>query len=238
MTEKNIEGNKLNPKDDIVLGVFIHCEGCAKTIHKSLRGFEGVEVIEIDSKNHKVTVKGEKADPIKVVERVRKKSRKHVELISPGLLSKDTQEEIKEVKKEEPKLVEITLKVNLHCPGCATDVKQTIHKLKGVLTVETYLKDSIVKVMGSMEAEKIVELVKKMEGKQAVIVKQEKKGGEKKGGGGKKDDRNKNQTEGGEHQKGGRKEKDPSSVYQNYPSHIVYAPQLFSDENPNACSIM
>lgn len=41
MTEKNVEGNKLNPKDVIVLGVFIHCQGCAQTIHKSLRGFEG-----------------------------------------------------------------------------------------------------------------------------------------------------------------------------------------------------
>lgn len=103
----------------------------------------------------------------------------------------------------------------------------------GVLTVETYLKDSIVKVMGSMEAEKIINLVKKREGKQAVIVKQEKKGGS-----GGKDDRNKNQREGGENQKGGRKERDSSSIYPNYPSHIVYAPQLFSDENPNACSIM
>lgn len=66
--------------------------------------YVGVEVIEIDSKNHKVTVKGAKADPIKVMERVRKKSRKHVELISP-VLSKDKQEEIKEVKKEEVSVV-------------------------------------------------------------------------------------------------------------------------------------
>lgn len=66
--------------------------------------YVGVEVIEIDSKNHKVTVKGAKADPIKVVERVRKKSRKHVELISP-VLSKDKEEEIKEVKKEEVSVV-------------------------------------------------------------------------------------------------------------------------------------
>lgn len=109
----------------------------------------------------------------------------------------------------------------------------------GVVTVETYLKDSIVKVMGSMEAEKVVELVKKREGKQAVVVKQEKKGS------GKKDDQNKNQNEGGgggggggEHRKGGRKEKDSSSNYPNYPTHLVYAPQLFSDENPNACSTM
>ena len=100
--------------------------------------------------------------------------------------------------------------------------------------METYLKDSIVKVTGSMEPEKIVDLVKKREGKQAVIVKQEKKGG-----GGKKDDRKKNQTTGGEYQKGGRREKDSSSsIYTNYPSHLVYAPQIFSDENPNACSIM
>ncbi|WOG84380.1 hypothetical protein DCAR_0103563 [Daucus carota subsp. sativus] len=232
MTEKNIEGKDSVPKSDIVLGVLIHCQGCARSICSSLRGFEGVEEIEIDSKNHQVTVKGARADPIKVVERVRKKCGKHVELMTP-VLSEEKKEEIKEEQKQEPRLVEITLKVNLHCPGCATDVKQTIHKLQGVVTVETYLKDSIVKVTGSMEPEKIVDLVKKREGKQAVIVKQEKKGGS-----GKKDDRKKNQTTGGEYQKGGRREKESSSIYANYPSHLVYAPQIFSDENPNACSIM
>lgn len=45
MTEKNIEGNQLSPRGVIVLGVFIHCQGCAHTIRNSLRGFEGIEII-------------------------------------------------------------------------------------------------------------------------------------------------------------------------------------------------
>lgn len=36
-----------------------------------------------DCKSHKVVVKGEKADPLKVVARVQKKSHRQVELISP-----------------------------------------------------------------------------------------------------------------------------------------------------------
>lgn len=42
-----------------------------------------MEGVEIDAKNHKVTVKGENADPNKVRERLREKSGRHVELISP-----------------------------------------------------------------------------------------------------------------------------------------------------------
>lgn len=45
--------------------------------------FKGVEGVEINAKNQKVTVKGGNADPIKVAERLRKKTGKHVELISP-----------------------------------------------------------------------------------------------------------------------------------------------------------
>lgn len=45
----------------------------------------GVEGIEIDAKNHKVNVKGKKADPVKVADRVRKKSGKNVKLFLPSL---------------------------------------------------------------------------------------------------------------------------------------------------------
>lgn len=59
----------------------------------------GVEQIEIDLKNHKVIVKGKDVDPENVVERLRKKSNKHISLISP--ISKGRKEEEKEEKKEE-----------------------------------------------------------------------------------------------------------------------------------------
>ncbi|KAI8005891.1 Heavy metal-associated isoprenylated plant protein 8, partial [Camellia lanceoleosa] len=97
--------NKPNPKGVIVLGVYMHCQGCADKIVKYLRGFDGVEQIETDMKNHIVIVKGKKADPKKILERLPKKSNKHVKLISPIL-------------RVQPKEVEVVLKIYMHSEGC------------------------------------------------------------------------------------------------------------------------
>ncbi|CAL5418707.1 unnamed protein product [Camellia sinensis] len=226
--EENKENNP-NPKGVIVLGVYMHCQGCADKIVKYLRGFDGVEQIETNMKNHTVTVKGEKADPKKILERLRKKSNKHVKLISPIL--KEKKEENKEAKKQEvqPKVVEVVLKIYMHCEGCSEDIKYRIHKMQGVMTVDTDMNNSQVTVKGMFEPNKLVEYINKRAGKHAVIMKQtlsEKK----------KDDENK----GGKKEQ---KEKDGEKIdlkdyYQIYPPGLVYAPQLFSDENPNACSVM
>ncbi|XP_059635997.1 heavy metal-associated isoprenylated plant protein 7-like [Cornus florida] len=219
---ENEESKKTqNTKGVIVLGVYIHCEGCADKVIKSLRGFDGVEEIEIDSKNHKVTVKGKNADPTKVAERLRKKTKKHVELISP--IIKEKKEEKKEKKEEPPKVVEVVLKVFMHCDGCAQDVKYRIHKMQGVHTVETDMAKAQVTVKGVFDSQKLVDYIHKRAGKRAVIVKQAapaKKEDVKKDG-----------------KKEGDKEEKTDS-YNNFPPGLVYAPQLFSDENPNACSIM
>jgi hypothetical protein len=62
----------------------------------------GVEDVIADSKAHKVVVKGKKAaaDPMKVVERVQKKTGRKVELLSP--LPPPPEEKKEEEKKEEP----------------------------------------------------------------------------------------------------------------------------------------
>ncbi|MED6203306.1 hypothetical protein PIB30_114211, partial [Stylosanthes scabra] len=63
----------------------------------------GVEEVSADSKGSKVVVKGKAADPVKVLQRLQKKSGKKVELISP--LPKPQQEGKKEqepTEKEEP----------------------------------------------------------------------------------------------------------------------------------------
>ena len=54
-----------------------------------------------DCKSHKVVVKGEKADPIKVLERVQRKSHRQVELLSP--IPKPPAEEEKKPAEEKPK---------------------------------------------------------------------------------------------------------------------------------------
>lgn len=63
----------------------------------------GVEDVSADSKAHKVVVKGKKAaaDPMKVVERVQKKTGRKVELLSPIPATKE-EEKKEEEKKEEP----------------------------------------------------------------------------------------------------------------------------------------
>lgn len=62
----------------------------------------GVEDVIADSKAHKVLVKGKKAaaDPMKVVERVQKKTGRKVELLSP--MPPPPEEKKEEEKKEEP----------------------------------------------------------------------------------------------------------------------------------------
>lgn len=66
-----------------------------------INGKAGVEEVKADSKGSKVVVKGKGADPMKVCERLQKKSGKKVELISP--LPKPPEEKKKEEEKGEEK---------------------------------------------------------------------------------------------------------------------------------------
>lgn len=59
-----------------------------------------MEEVQTDCKAHKVVVKGEKADPVKVLERVQKKSHRQVELISPIPKPHPAEDEKKKEEKE------------------------------------------------------------------------------------------------------------------------------------------
>lgn len=279
------------PPEEVVMRVFMHCEGCARKVKKILRGFDGVEDVNADSKAHKVVVKGKKAaaDPMKVVERVQKKTGRKVELLSPmPPAEKEKKEEEKkeepeppkpEEKKEEPTVLAVVLTVHMHCEACAQLIKKKILKMKGVQSVEADLKASQVTVKGVFEEAKLADYVHRRTGKHATIVKSEPVAAESAGDGNAKDD--KKAAEGGEEKKddgkeekkdggdaggdgkdadkhkdggnageGEEKDKDPAAMahlYMHYPrfNHqsgygyaYQYPPQLFSDENPNACSLM
>ncbi|KAI3696336.1 hypothetical protein L1987_79349 [Smallanthus sonchifolius] len=71
------------PRQELVLSVFMHCEGCARDVRQCLKGFDGIEHVVTDCETRKVVVTGEKVDPLKVLERVQKVSRQKVELLSP-----------------------------------------------------------------------------------------------------------------------------------------------------------
>ncbi|KAL5795307.1 hypothetical protein ACOSQ2_000127 [Xanthoceras sorbifolium] len=280
------------PPQEIVLKVYMHCEGCARKVRRSLKGFPGVEDVITDCKTHKVVVKGEKADPLKVLERVQRKSRRQVvELLSP--IPKPPSEEDKkpeekekpkpEEKKEEPQVITVVLKVHMHCEACAQEIKKRILRMKGVESAESDLKSSQVTVKGVFDPPKLVEYVYKRTGKHGVIVKQEP---EKKEAKAAAEEANKEEQkkgeEGGEKEK--EKEKDNKAVEENKekkedggggggdnegakpaataedtteetkvvevkkneyyysPGYAMemyaYPPQIFSDENPNACNVM
>jgi hypothetical protein len=69
-----------------------------------------VEEVTTDSKASKVVVKGKKADPIKVCERLRKKNGRKVELISPlPKPPEENKEENKDPPKEEEKNDEVKI---------------------------------------------------------------------------------------------------------------------------------
>ncbi|KAJ0972560.1 hypothetical protein J5N97_020519 [Dioscorea zingiberensis] len=278
------------PPEEIVMRVYMHCEGCARKVRRCLKGFDGVEDVKTDCRSHKVVVKGKKAaeDPLKVVERVQKKSGRKVELLTPlpppkpEKKEEDKKEEQEKPKDEEKKPVVITvvLKVHMHCEACAQEIKKRILKMKGVQAAEAELKSSQVTVNGVFVASELVEYVYKRTGKHAIIVKQEpeekKPQPEPEPKEDAKDEKkpdadSKDKTEAaataaeGEKKEadgGGAKEKeaagaggggdgavDETKVVElkrneyyyyprYYPAEYAYPPQIFSDENPNACAVM
>ncbi|KAL4303744.1 hypothetical protein GQ457_10G029620 [Hibiscus cannabinus] len=54
---------------EIVLKVQMHCEGCSSKVFTCLKDFQGVEEVDADMNGNMVIVKGQKADPFKVLER-------------------------------------------------------------------------------------------------------------------------------------------------------------------------
>ncbi|XP_028754950.1 heavy metal-associated isoprenylated plant protein 7 isoform X2 [Neltuma alba] len=250
--KKEVKGEKKEEEEEasteIVLKVDMHCEACARKVARALKGFEGVEEVSTDSKGSKVVVKGKAADPMKVCERLQKKSGRKVALISP--LPKPPEQKKKEEgqdkeaqqpeeKKEEapPAVVTVLLKVAMHCEACAQVIQKRIRKIQGVESVETDLGNDRVVVKGVIEPSKLVEYVYKRTGKQASIVKEEEKKEEDK-----KEEEKKEEEEDKKKEEDDNDQTDIIKKMEYWPSKYftdyAYAPQMFSDENPNACSLM
>ncbi|KAL5712492.1 hypothetical protein ACHQM5_014659 [Ranunculus cassubicifolius] len=236
--EETKEEEKKEPEpvpEEIVLNVYMHCEACARKVGRSLRKFEGVEDVITDYKAHKVVVKGKTADPIKVCERIQKKSGRKVEIISP--LPKPPEEPKEEEKPPEtkpdepPPVITVVLLVHMHCGACAQVLQKRIRKLE-----ETDVGNNQVIVKGVFDPTALCESVYRKTGKQAYIVppppapEEEKKEEEKK------------EEEKKEEEKVESKTDDIKKLeYWHLPrSYVEYAypPQIFSDENPNACTVM
>ena len=106
----------------------------------------------------------------------------------------------------------------------------------GVESVETNLANGQVIVKGVVDPSKLVDDVYKKTRKQASIVKNEEKKEEEK-----KEEKEGEKKDGEEEKAEDDKNLDiKRSEYwpSKYNSEFAYAPQIFSDENPNACSVM
>ncbi|KAK4373653.1 hypothetical protein RND71_009037 [Anisodus tanguticus] len=254
--EKKVEEKKEEKEEDevqeIVLKVDMHCEACARKVARALKGFQGVEEVTADSKASTVVVKGKNAVPLKVCERIQKKSGRKVELISP--LPKPPEENKKDEKKEElpkeekkdepPPVITVKMIIQMHCDACAQVLQKRIWKIKGVESVTTDLGNNQVIVKGGVDPEKLANDVYKRTGKQSLVVKEEEVKKEEE----KKEEEKEEEKKGSEEEKG--KEEDDKTTtdikkneYMHQKDYIFmeytnYTPQIFSDENPHACSIM
>ncbi|XP_075477918.1 heavy metal-associated isoprenylated plant protein 7-like [Primulina tabacum] len=247
--DKKEEAKKKDEEaQEIILKVDMHCEACARKVTRSLKGFQGVEDVTADCKASKVVVKGNAADPSKVCQRIQKKTGRKVELISP--LPKPPEESKKEETKPEPKeenkvepppVINVVLKVRMHCEACAQALQKRIGKIRGVESVTTDIANDQVTVKGVLDPDKLVNDVYKKTGKQTSVVKDEEKKEEEK-----KEDEKKDEKQDDKKQVEESKEEDDkkTDIKKNeywppkYNLEYAYAPQIFSDENPNACSVM
>ncbi|CAN0890805.1 Heavy metal-associated isoprenylated plant protein 7 [Linum grandiflorum] len=276
--EKKAEEAPPPPPPEIVLKVDMHCEACARKVARALKGFEGVEEVRADSKTSKVVVKGKAADPLKVWERLQKKSGRKVELISPLPKPPEEEKEAKveeqqpppkedtkepEKKDEPPPVVTVVLSIRMHCEACAQVLQKRIRKIPGVETVETDIVNGTVTVKGVVEPEKLAEHVYKKTRKHvSVVTKEEEKKKEEGSEEEKKkeeeekkkeeEDKKKKEEGGGDQEQGKTEEELMQQINEHeikrseyWPSRSSYSelyayppPQMFSDENPNACSVM
>ncbi|RLN40463.1 hypothetical protein C2845_PM01G41380 [Panicum miliaceum] len=108
----------------IVLKVDLHCAGCAGKVRKAIKRAPGVESVTADTAAGKVVVTGP-ADATELKERI-------------------------EARAKKPETV--TLKIRLHCDGCIDRIKRRIYKIKGVKDVAIDAGKDLVKVTGTMDA--------------------------------------------------------------------------------------
>lgn len=217
--EKEKEKIKTEEKKDkpepvvvtVVLNVSMHCEGCAQTVKKNILKLKGVQTVDPDFKSQKVTVKGT-VDPKKLAEHLYRRTGKRVQIQS-----------------------------------IATEVKAQDSDGKPEVASEN--KDEVKPAEGEKKDDKDGGEEKKEEAK-ADDGKGEKKDGDQNNEAEvKKDGEDKKESEppAAVKEEAGKIDATEAVMLEgkkyevSYPRYViehVHPPQLFSDENPNACSIM
>ncbi|CAN4099140.1 unnamed protein product [Withania somnifera] len=245
--EENTKEKKEEPKPSypFILYIDLHCIGCAKKIKRTILKIRGVEGVMINMEQNQVTINGVIA-PQAVCDRIVKKTNRVAKILSP-LPQAEDESVCEVVASEVSRLSTVELSVNIHCEACAKQLKTTILRMRGVRTAETDLNLGTVTVTGSMDANKLVDYVYRRTKKQAKIVLQPEPQKHKEEPNPTPDEQGKKLEE-EEKKEGGEDSNKVSEGEENinktiYCCQTLYVierippPQLFSDENPNACCI-
>ncbi|XP_015953545.1 heavy metal-associated isoprenylated plant protein 3-like isoform X1 [Arachis duranensis] len=207
-------------------------------------------------------------DASKLRDKLTNKNKKNVDLSSSATNSNTNKDSNKKPKEKEAPVTTVVLKVALHCQGCIERIQNTIFKIKGVNDVAIDKEKETVTVKGTMDAKALVgSLTNRLKRKVEVVPprkdnkdadkakakekeKDKDKGKEKEGiiAGGKNKKKSGGDGDGEGKLKQNKMESPTLMPYNggygydyNYGSFYmgqVHAPQIFSEENPNACSIM
>ncbi|KAJ8504221.1 hypothetical protein OPV22_005107 [Ensete ventricosum] len=114
----------------------------------------------------------------------------------------------------------LELKVYMHCKACERSVHNTLRKLEGVKAVKVDMNSHRAIVTGEVDPEKVVKKLKKKTGKRAEIITTRKNDMAPAAG-----DCSSNRSEAS------------AVITDHFDQTLVAGLSLFSDENPNACSI-
>ncbi|KAK3008835.1 hypothetical protein RJ639_015318 [Escallonia herrerae] len=222
-----------------VYKVNLHCPKCAHDIKRPLLRTQGVQGVDVKFDSSEVTVKGA-IDPKKIHERLEKWSKRKVEILPQAKIKIAEEKSVKEKVETKKEVIKTTtIKAYMHCDQCERDLQKRLLKHEGIHSVKTDTKAQIITIEGTIESEKLLAYMRKRVHKHAeIIAPKEAKKEEKKEKEVKVEVKSTESTkivEFKEEKKVEAKTKEGSVPYF---VHYVYAPQLFSDENPNACSVM
>ncbi|CAN8247208.1 unnamed protein product [Cochlearia groenlandica] len=163
-----------------VIKVDMHCDGCIAKIISLARGLKGVETVRADPASNKLTLIGF-MDPVKITEKLQKKSKKKIELLSPkpkkeAKANNDPKpENNKNNNKTMVAVSTVLLKLNCSCDGCTKKIHKTISKTKGVYEVKMDKEKEVVTVTGTMDTKAVTENLKRKLKKTVQVLPEKKK---------------------------------------------------------------
>ncbi|EOA29261.1 hypothetical protein CARUB_v10025535mg [Capsella rubella] len=161
----------------VVLKVDMHCDGCIARIVRLARRLEGVETVRTEPVLNKLTLIGF-MDPVKTAEKLQRKSKKKVELISPKPNKETKEKNEKKANDKTPTVITVTtvvLKLNCSCDGCIKRIYKSICMTKGVYQVKTDREKETVTVTGTMDIKTVTENLKRKLKKTVHVVPEKKK---------------------------------------------------------------